>query len=267
MKLFTDLAASIRSPSRWLFSTWFLFLIRYRRTSIGPLWIVATPIMFIGFLGALFVGLSNLSTSVFIPHMTIGFICWTLLGGFLGRSSSLYSRNKAMMMQGETRHTDVILLDISELVVHFLHQAILILAVCLFYKTIKGPYALFSLLGLLVVILNGFWFTIVVSIIGARFNDVSQLMGSVTSILFLATPIIWMPTTEPGGVVGSRGNILEVYMNFNPFYHFLEIIRAPLMNNPVAPLTLIVIGTITVLGFALAAFVYSRYRHMVVLWS
>jgi len=267
MKIFIDLAASLRHPSRWLYSTWFLFLIRYRRTVIGPLWIIATPVMFIGFLGALFVGLSNLTTSEFIPHMTIGFICWTLLGGFLSRSATVYKRNKAMLLQGEVRHTDIILLDISELVVHFLHQAILIVFVCLVFKTFKSPYALCSLLGLFIVIINGFWFTVVWAIIGARFNDLAQFMGSVASILFLATPIIWMPTSKPGDVIGGRGSILETYMTYNPMYHFLQLIRAPLMNVPIEPLTLMVVGSTTVIGFGIATFVYARYRHMVVLWS
>ena len=76
-----------------------------------------------------------------------------------------------------------------------------------------------------------------------------------------------MPSTNPGQVLSGKRGILEAYMNYNPCYHFLEIIRSPLMNNPVAPLTLIFVGVTTVLGFALAAFMYSRYRHMVVLWS
>jgi len=199
--------------------------------------------------------------------MTIGFICWTLLGGFLSRSSTLYVRNKAIMMQGEVRHTDVILLDLSELVIHFFHQAVLIVLVCIVYKTIQSTYALWSLLGLLVVILNGLWFTIVVAILGARFHDLTQLMTSVSSILFLATPIIWMPAVGRDGSVGGRGNILETYMDFNPFYHFLEIIRAPLMNNPITPLTIIVVSSVSVVGFIMATFVYYRYRHMVVLWT
>lgn len=267
MKLLTDLIESFSSPSRWLYSTWFGLLIRYRRTIIGPLWIIATPVMFIVFLGALFVGLSSFSTSAFIPHMTIGFVCWTLFGGFLSRGATLFSRNKPLLLQGEVRHTDVILTDLSELVVHFLHQAILIVAVCLFYGTIQGAYALLSLVGLLIVIFNGFWFLVVASILGARYSDLGQLMISVSSIFFLATPIIWMPSAPAGELTGGRGTVLEIYMNYNPFYHFLEIVRAPLMNNPIQPLTFWVVGIVTVIGFLIAAFMYQRYRHLVVLWA
>ena len=171
------------------------------------------------------------------------------------------------MMQGETLHTNIILLDMSELVVHFLHQAILIVAVCLFYRTVNSTYALWSLVGLFTVILNGFWFTTVLAILGARFNDLSQLMSSITSILFLATPIIWMPSAVPGELTGGRVAVLEAYMNYNPMFHFLEIIRAPLLNKPVSDLTIIVVGCATVFGYILAGLMYRRYRHMVVLWT
>jgi len=76
-----------------------------------------------------------------------------------------------------------------------------------------------------------------------------------------------MPAVGRDGSVGGRGNILETYMDFNPFYHFLEIIRAPLMNNPITPLTIIVVSSVSVVGFIMATFVYYRYRHMVVLWT
>lgn len=266
-ELFTDATQSIIRPGKWLYTTWFRFLVRYRQTFLGPLWIIASPILFIGFLGALFVGLSNFSTSEFIPHMTIGFIVWTILGGFLSRSSSLYMRNKPLLIQGETRQTDIVMLDIAELVVHFLHQSALIVAVCIFYKTITGPYALISLLGLLVVIINGFWFTIVMGILGARFRDLEQVMSSLSSIAFLATPIIWMPTTAPGDIIKSRASILEVYMNCNPMYHFVELIRAPLMGQTIAPLTIVVVLCSTIIGYALAAFLYFRYKDVVVLWT
>jgi len=262
---FTDLFKSFSEPGRWLFTTWFKFLIRYRRTAIGPLWIIASPILFIFFLGALMVGLSNVSTSIFIPHMTIGLVCWTLLGGFINRSHSLFNRNVAYLVQGHTRHTDIVLIDNAELIVHFMHQAILILAVCLFYKTTTSPYAFMCIPGFLIVILNGYWISMVFGILGARYKDLGEIVGSIVSIAFLATPIIWMPVRD-GAALGGRGTILQAYMTYNPFYHFLEIIRAPLMNIPIEPLTWYVVGGFTIFGYSLVVFVYWRYRHMVVIW-
>ena len=264
MALLEDLYNTLRRPNGWLLATWFNLLLRYRQTFIGPLWMVARPVMFILFLGALFVGLSNFSSSVFIPHMTIGFICWTLIGGYLGRSDAVFSRNKAYLLDNNRSHTDVVVLDNAELILHFLHQCIIIVIVVLLYGTVKSPYALMSILGLGIVIFTGILLTIIFGILGSRFKDVGQIIASINGIAFLATPIIWMPNLE--NVSAGRRNILEVYLDYNPFYHYLELIRAPLMGTPITPYTWAFVGVGTTLSAILATILYQRYRHLIVFW-
>ena len=263
--MLSDLINSLKKPNLWGFTTWFRFLIRYRRTAIGPLWIIASPVLFIVFLGALFVGLSQMSTSEFIPHLTIGLVVWTLLGGLFLRSPDIFIRNKSYLMQGKITFTDIVLIDNAELVVHFFHQTILIVAVCWYYDLIHSGYFLISFLGLFILVINGFWLSLVLGILGARFKDIWEIVGALVSIAFLATPIIWMPTA--GNAIGGKGSILERYMTYNPFYHFLEIIRAPLMGNPISDLTWTVVACFTVLGFIIASYMYKKYRHMIVFWA
>lgn len=262
---FSDTYKSLRQPSLWIFTTWFKFLMQYRRTIIGPLWIIASPIMFIVFLGALLVGLSRFSTSVFIPHLTCGIVVWTMLGGYLTRSTNVFDRHKAYLLQGKAKQTDIVLMDNAELVIHFLHQCVIIVAVCWFYKTAVFPYALISLIGFALIVINGYWVSYVFGILGIRYRDFGELIRALATILFLATPIIWMPAREDGPVVG-RAKVLEAYMDFNPFYHFLEIIRAPLLGTPIDMLSWYVVGAFTVFGYLLAAIFYRMFRRYVVVW-
>jgi len=264
---FLDTFKSLRNPRLWIISTWFRFLIKYRRTIAGPLWILANPVSFILFLGALLVGLSNFSTSVFIPFLTIGYVTWTLLGGYILRAPDIFQRNKAYLLQGDISITDIILMDNAELVVHFMHQSVLIIAVCLYFGTFQSSYALVSLVGLFLLIINGYWITLVVGTLGARFKDFGEIMGSIATIFFLATPIIWMPVKGAAAFGGKGGmDILQAYMLFNPFYHFLEIVRAPMLGEPIATLTWIVVLCFTFFGFLAGAFFYARFRHMTKLW-
>ena len=80
-------------------------------------------------------------------------------------------------------------------------------------------------------------------------------------VAFLATPIIWMP-----GMGGGRSKVMGAFLDFNPFYHFLELIRAPLLGNPIAPLSWIVVITITITGFTLAYYFYNRFAKNIPLW-
>lgn len=225
---------------------------------------VARPLAFVAFLGALFVGLSNFTSSEFIPHMTIGFICWTLLGGYLGRSDIVFARNKAFLLDGRRKHTDIVVMDNAELILHFLHQVIIIVAVVIFYKTIDSFYALMSIVGLAIVLLMGFFVTIIFGILGSRFKDIGQMIASINGIAFLATPIIWMPQLSE--VPKGRRDILSAYLDYNPFYHYLELIRAPLMGNPITQYTWTFVGVGTTLAAIIAAILYHRTRHLIVFW-
>jgi len=258
-----DSFASLSRGEMLYFTTFYRFAIKYRQTFIGPVWVVVQPIAFIVFLGALFVGLSNVSTSEFIPHLAIGYVAWTLLGGYLSRCPGIFSRNKAYIVDGNRSLTDAVLLDNLELIVHFAHQLIILLAVCLIFFSAPWFGVLKSMLGLSIIILNGYSFSVIFSIMGSRFKDLQEAVPSLSSILFLATPIIWMPGPISNG---SKGKILETYMNFNPFYHFLEIFRAPLLSTPISNHSWIFVGVVTVLGLVVSSILYRKYNSIVPHW-
>jgi lipopolysaccharide transport system permease protein len=84
-------------------------------------------------------------------------------------------------------------------------------------------------------------------------------VGSILPIFFYLTPIIWMPDFMPGKL-GLR--LLE----FNPFYHMISLVRAPLMGDIPSYNTWIFCGIAAVLGWIVAMLVYARSRDRVVFW-
>lgn len=236
------------------------FLIHYRRTALGPLWLVVGPALFIFVLGGLFARVSNIETSVFIPHLTIGFIAWTLIAGFVNRSTTVFQRNKPQILQSGARLTDILFTDIASTSLQFLHQVILVIFVMIYFAIVPTVYAFVSLIGIALLIANGYWLGTVFGIIGSRYRDVSEVAAAAMRIAFLATPIIWMPGE------GRRSALIEAYLTFNPFYHFIEVVRAPLLGKPIDPLSWAVVLGITAVGFLLANIFYKRYHKFVPLW-
>ncbi len=76
-------------------------------------------------------------------------------------------------------------------------------------------------------------------------------------LLFLVTPIFWRPE-----VVGDRRFIVDA----NPLYHFIEILRQPLLGMAPSDLSWGVVLVITVLGWGLTLAVYPYYRKKVPYW-
>lgn len=243
-----------------LYYTWYQFLIKYRRTALGPFWLLIGPTLFIVSLGKLFSHVGSVEVDHFIPHLTIGLVSWTLIQGFVTGSTTVFQRARAQLLQAGLPISSIILVDMGIVIIQFLHQAVLILLVMLYYQCNVSLYTFVSIIGLVFLIANGYWLVTVFGIIGARFRDLSEVTQAIMRIAFLATPIIWMP-----GEAG-RGGVLGAYLTFNPFYHFLELVRAPLLNQPISAISWIVVILTTVCGFFLAYLFHYRYLKQVPLW-
>jgi len=244
----------------WFYAAWLQFLLRYRKTFLGPVWLLVGPLLFIVVLGSLFSEISSTPSSVFVPYLSIGLISWTLLNGFVIGSTTVFQRGRAQILQGNLSPRDIVIIDIFTNILTFSHQLIIILAVFLYFRIGVSFYGFISLIGLIFLIANGVWLTHFFGIIGARYRDLSEVVQAVMRIAFLATPIIWMPGEN------GRGGILGVFLTFNPFFHFLELVRAPLLGNTISPLSWFVVIAITFLGFGLAFWFRRRFYHLIPLW-
>ncbi|MFN3867911.1 MAG: ABC transporter permease [Hyphomicrobiaceae bacterium] len=246
--------------SSWIALAWFKFAIRYRRTIIGPAWLLVAPTLFIVALGLLFSEVNGVAKARFIPHLAIGLITWTLISGYSTGSANVFRRSRAQLLEGGLGLSDIVMVEVVEVALVFAHQIVIIVAVFVLYGLPLTSYALVSLLGVALIIINGVWMTQVFGIVGARYLDLSEFMQAAMRIAFLATPIIWIPGDD------GRGHVMAVFLKFNPFYHFLQLVRAPLLGDAISPLSWVVVGTITVAGLVLARVVRARYGRFVPLW-
>ena len=243
-----------------LYLTWLGFVVRYRKTIAGPVWLLLGPSLFILFLGALFARINDASAARFIPHMTIGLIAWTLIGNTIVGATRVFQGGRTQILEGGLSLIDLVVIRILTEGLVFLHQVVIIIVVLLIYPPAIGWHTALSLLGLLFIFINAAWVNFLLGIIGVRYRDLSEIVQALMRIAFLATPIIWMPDDT------GRGGLIGHYLAFNPFHHFLALVRDPLLGRPVAPLSwMVVIGT-TIAGMALARMFYRRYHRHVPLW-
>ena len=238
---------------------YFDFAVQYRKTIIGPIWVLMGPTLFIATLGFLFGEVSNAAPGVFIPHLAIGLIAWTLISGFVTGSTTVFQRGRAQIMQGGLSLWDIVAVDVLKTTLHFLHQIVLVAVVLYIFKVEQSLYSLFSFVGLFVLVINGIWLTMFFGIVGARYRDLTEVVTAVMRIAFLATPIIWLPAERGSG-------IMVAFLTFNPFYHFLELVRAPLLGEPVSLVSISVVSGITLTGAAITALFYTKLRTRVPLW-
>lgn len=237
------------------------FLIRYRRTALGPLWLLIGPSLFICFLGFLYAEIGASPPEVFIPHLAVGLVTWTLIGEFANKAPTVYQRGRANIMQGGMPLGDIVLIDVMTTVISFLHQLVIFVPVFIIFSIPLTLYSAVSIIGCCLLIINGILFTRIFGVLGSRYRDLSEVIKAIMRIAFLATPIIWM-----AGDSGGRGDVMEAFVNYNPFYHFLELVRAPLLGNDIAALSWLVVLGFTLLGVLTERAITQRYARYVPLW-
>ncbi|MDX2274525.1 MAG: ABC transporter permease [Hyphomonadaceae bacterium] len=252
--------ARVSRPLNFLFRVFFTFLLRYRRTALGPIWALIGPIVFVGTLGFLYSHIGNRPPTEFLPHIAVGFVTWNLIQSMITGAGSVFHRGRANILQGQLPLDDLVMLEVMTNVVTFLHQCLVIVGVFIIFGTPFTWYSLLSLVGVALIIINGIWVVRLIGLVSARYRDLAEVLPAVMRVVFLATPIIWMQDR------GARGSFISAFLTYNPFYHFLELVRSPLLGHPIEPITWIVTISITVLGFVIEGFVTARYARYVPLW-
>jgi ABC-2 type transport system permease protein/lipopolysaccharide transport system permease protein len=111
--------------------------------------------------------------------------------------------------------------------------------------------------GLAVILYTGFWLGLVLAALCARFRDIPQVVSSMVQVVFFMTPIMWKPELLSGR---------PAFVKENPFYHFIELLRAPLLGNEILPETWMITLGCAAFGSLAAFFVFARLRRRVAFW-
>lgn len=226
---------------------------RYRGSFLGPLWLtIATGVLVFG-IGMLYGGLFGQPLKNYLPYIAISIVIWTLISTVMTEAAMLFPGEGAVLKQMPVPASLFITRLIYRNILVSAHNFVIIVIVLLIFPPTLGWSALTVPLGFVILIANLWWISVVLSIIGARFRDVPPIVISVLQILFFLTPIIWRAEDIPNR---------KIFIELNPIYHLIEIVRAPLISGDAPMLSLWVCGISAVLGMlgALHLLAWSRTR-------
>jgi ABC-type polysaccharide/polyol phosphate export permease len=252
-----DIVAGFKAWELWGHLAWIDIRKRYRRSVIGPFWLTLSLGVLVLTLGLLYGRLLKIPMREFMPHVALGFIGWQLMVEMINEGCSSFIRGAPLISQlSLPKSIHAYRLVWNKLLI-LGHNFIIYLIVVVVYSINPGWTALLAIPGLLIILLNGFWIALLFGLLSARFRDIPQIITSITRVAFFLTPIIWMPHMLPQRAV---------FLDFNPFYHFLEIFRAPLLGQvPALEHWLVSLGILAV-GSVITLLFYERYRWRIVYW-
>jgi ABC-type polysaccharide/polyol phosphate export permease len=259
-RLLPTLGESLRNPAFWGYSTWLDIVTRYRKSAFGLLWMLVPPAMYIFGMGYFFAKIQKADPYVFMPHLGMGYLLFRLISMAMTESTSVLPMHAGYIQDGRVRLTDFVLKVMVRALFYLASSLPILVPVIALSPNASWTGALLGLGGLVLLVLNLMWLGGVVSLFGARFPDTHEFMGSIFILGFIVTPILWYPQSAPAG------SLHGLVMRLNPAYHLIELVRAPMLGEAVEPLSVAVVVTGAILGWALWIAVYRRYWRFVALW-
>ncbi|WP_169879405.1 galactan export ABC transporter permease subunit Wzm/RfbD [Rhodococcoides fascians] len=265
-RAFGDLRTGFNQRELWLHLGWQDIKQRYRRSVIGPFWItIATGVQAIA-MGLLYSVLLDIDLREFLPHVTVGLIIWNLISAAILEGGDVFVANEGLIKQlPSALSVHVYRLVWRQLLLLGHNLLIYVIIIAIFWPP-GGLHwtVIFAIPALVLILLNAVWVSILFGIIATRYRDIAPILGSFVTLMFFMTPIVWTTSglVQMGGEAAKRAKLVEI----NPLFHYLDIIRAPLIGEDQQAYHWYIVLGFTVVGWALAILALKKYRARVPYW-
>jgi len=246
-----DMLEGLKLWELWCSLGWHDIRQRYRRSIVGPFWLTLSMGIMVGGLAYLYAGLFGQDVESYLPYVATGIIIFTMISSLAAEGSTVFIGSAALILQLRAPLSIYVYQMLWRNLLIFAHNISIYALILLFVKIDLGWNFFLAFAGLFLVLLNGFWVGLTLGGLSARFRDVPLIVGSVMQVAFFLTPIFWTPSSLPNRAL---------FVNLNPFYYLIEIIRMPLLGKtPPLSIWLVVIG-FNCVGAVVATLFYGRYR-------
>lgn len=231
---------------------------RYRRSSLGALWVTLNLAIQVSIMTFLLGGLFQQPSHRYMPYISLSLALWGFISSSICESTAAIYGNATTIMQ--------IKRPLMTYIMHTVWRNVIILGHNLGVFLIVGPlfgfYPTFEWLLLIpAFLLNAVvvtWMSLVVAIVSTRFRDVPLIVSNIFSVLIWLTPVMYLPSQ----LSGNR----EILLWISPFSHMMQIMRGPLMDEDFSSLSWLVTAGVAVVGWLATLALYTRTRHRLTYW-
>lgn len=252
-----DLWTGISSWRLSHFLAWQDIKQRYRRSTLGPIWMTLSFGIQIFTMGVLSSFLFGAELAKSLPYVCAGMLLWALITQIITDGASLYVSAARYITQLKCPLTVFLLQTVWRNLIIAGHNASVYILIAVFFVVVPGVGILLWPLGLLLVVICLSWMALVIAIVSARYRDVPLIITNILAILFWFTPLMYFPEQ-----LGSKRFIAD----YNPFTHIIALVREPLLGGLPSLNDWLVVLAMTVLGWAGTFLFFARFRSRIVYW-
>lgn len=241
----------------WLF-TKRNFVVTYKQTILGPLWLFLTPVITSLIHAFVFGGIAGIPTDgipTYLFYLTSN-AAWTLFSTSVTKNASTFTSNAGVFGKVYFPRLTVPLSNIISSIVEFCIQFIMILGFLIYYVITKEVYPnwwAWAFIPLVLVHLGllGLGVGIIVSSMTTKYRDLSVLVTFGVSLWMYITPIVYPISTTSG--------VMQTILMINPVTAPIEALRYIVLGNgTVQIIPYIVSVVITLLVLLLGIMMFNK---------
>lgn len=255
---YRDLIEGAAKYELWMYLGWRDTKKHYSRSILGPLWVTLSMGVLVGGLGVLYSQIFKMEISAYLPFLAIGFIMWSLIGNTITAACYVYTNAAGPIRQLKLPYSIYLYQFMCTQIITFLHNFVIFIVVAILFLDWPSLTILLFIPAVILISINGFWIAMILGPLCARFRDIPMIVASVIQVAFFMTPILWSQEQIPDRAM---------FVNINPFFHFIEIARDPLLGGTGSYANwLVAIGITFALGLVAFLF-FARYRSRIAYWA
>ena len=256
--MFYELHRTITLWRIWLLATCLSQILVYRRTYLGTGWLAINVTLIVLVKALLFTGILSVPDDRLIPNLAFGMLMWRLISGHVNTCSHAFPRNNWLFEQGHVPLMVPTFASIARHIFTLLHGIVPIVLISAFYVLPEPSRIPIAILGFLMFIATAISVGFIVSVVCTRFRDLPSAISSAMGVAFFLTPIVWVPEMlEPSK---------RIFLLLNPFYHFIEIVRDPLIGQPTELINWWVCSGILLFSWFVSWAIYTTLGRRVLVW-
>jgi ABC-2 type transport system permease protein len=253
----SDIFIGIAAVRIWGTFGWHDIKQRYRRSVLGPFWFTLSTLILVLVLGILYSTLLNQEISEYLPYLAVGLVLWQYFASSINEGCSAFIEASQLIKEIRLPLTIHVCRIAWRNFIILLHSLPVVMIMLIAFG--HWPDFTFFLVpvGLLMLFLHSIWVGLFFGVLCARFRDIPPIILNLVQVAFFVTPVLW--TVE---ILNDK----EWVATYNPLYHMLEIVRAPILGRPIYMESWVWSFLTLVIGFISALYLMKRFRNRVPYW-
>jgi ABC-2 type transport system permease protein len=255
---FRELREAMLLAPVWLHAGWIDVVWRFRRTRLGPFWHTLSLAAFVLVMGVIWSSILHQDPFQYFRYVAASMIIWSLVASFITEATGILVAGQSTALSMRFPFVAFACAHVWRSLILFAHHFVFYIAVIVFTLYSPGWTVFYAVPGLLLIVANGVWMSLLSGIICLRWRDVIPATGSAMQIAMFVTPVFW-----PKDMLGPK---LAFAADFNPLYHLVRIMRDPLLGvTPPLESWLWVLATL-ISGSVITCWVYGKQRDRMSYW-